>query len=626
MSENRILDSINSPEDIRRLSNEECQILARELRERVLSIVSILGGHLASSLGVVELTLALHRVYNTPRDLLVWDVGHQAYIHKLITGRKDVFPTLRQWNGISGFLRRSESEFDTFGAGHASTSISAALGMALARDARGDDHKVVAVIGDGAMTGGMSFEALNYAGYLQTDLTVVLNDNERSISNNVGALSVYLKQIKQSSLVNRAKGIFGGEDSPLTQAIEELERRLERSVRELINPENMGEYFQALGFNYLGPIDGHDQRLVEAALKVAKRQKKPTVVHLLTVKGKGYRTSEEDSVKWHGPSAFNKVDWTVKKKAAPPTYQETFAKSLIELAEEDERIVGITAAMATGTGMDKFGARFPKRYHDVGIAEQNAVTMAAGMSIGGLKPVCAIYSTFLQRAYDQIVHDVALQNLDVTFCMDRAGLVGNDGPTHHGVFDIAYLSCLPNIVLAAPRDESYMKPLLRTLLYHPGPGAMRYPRGNGNGVDLEPEPKVAIGKGELLRSGQDVAIVALGSMVSPALEAAEVLADSGIEATVIDAVWAKPMDKELILRAGRECGMVVTIEEAQVRGGFGEAVASLLGTEEVAVKNLGLPDRFIDHGPQAKLREVTGLDARGIADSVRQTVKTALKR
>jgi len=606
------LEQIDSPQDLKRLNVPELEKLAEEIREAIIEVVlGKTGGHFAPNLGTVELTLALHYVFDSPRDKIVWDVGHQAYPHKLVTGRRDRFHTIRQEGGLSGFLQREESLHDHFGAGHASTSISAALGMAVAAKLRGERYHTIAVIGDGALTGGMAYEALNHAGALQVPLIVVLNDNEMSIAPNVGALARYLTRVRTDTRYRQAKV----EIERLLRRLPQGERLVELSYRFLDGLKEVvyrTMIWEELGFTYIGPIDGHNLRELIETFQLVKTFDSPVFVHVLTVKGKGYQPAEDDPFKHHSAA--------VKVPGAPPTpprYQDVFGQTLVELAAKNDRIVAITAAMPDGTGLLPLAAAYPDRFFDVGIAEQHAVTFAAGLATQGLRPVCAIYSTFLQRAYDQVIHDVCIQKLPVVFAMDRAGLVGEDGRTHHGVFDVAYLRCLPNMVLMAPKDEDELRHMLATALaYEEGPIALRYPRGSGVGVPMLGEPRVLpIGRAELLREGSDVAIVALGATVLPAERAADILAERGIRATVINARFVKPLDRSLILDAARECGCLVTVEEAQLAGGFGSAVLETLADAGllIPVLRLGLADRFFDHAPQASLRRQAGIDAESIA-------------
>jgi len=616
-----VLDRIGSPADLKGLDRGELRQLAEDLRREIVQTVSRTGGHLASSLGVVELTIALHRVLDSPRDKIVWDVGHQAYAHKLLTGRRDRFPTLRQLDGLSGFPKRSESPHDCFDVGHSSTSISAALGMAAARDRRGGDEKIVAVIGDGSMTAGLAYEGLNQAGHLKKNLVVVLNDNEMSISPNVGALSSFLSRKMTSDFFVRLKkegkhllGAMPGIGKDLLQ----LASRAEHSLKGFFTP---GMLFEAFGFDYFGPIDGHDlDKLLETLANVVKLEG-PVLVHVVTRKGQGFRPAEQAPSRFHGVGPFDPDTGEVAGgKGGEETYTGVFGRTLTELAEKDERLVAITAAMAEGTGLKEFARRFPDRFYDVGIAEQHAVTFAAGLACFGLKPVVAIYSTFLQRAYDQVLHDVCLQNLPVIFALDRGGLVGADGPTHHGTFDLSFLRCIPNLVFMVPRDEVELRRAMETARRHEGPFAFRYPRGKARGlaVDGVPEP-VPVGRGEWLRRGDDVSIVAIGSTVADALRAAELLEREGISAGVIDPRFIKPLDEELLLAAAGS-GLVVTVEENVLQGGFGSALCELFADAAVNVPviRLGLPDRFIEQGGQDELRARYGIDAAGIAERVRR--------
>ena len=622
------LSEITHPNQLHGLSIRQLQQIARQIREKHLQTIAASGGHLGPGLGVVELTLALYQTLDLDRDKVIWDVGHQAYPHKLITGRYSGFHTLRQKDGVAGYLKRCESKFDHFGAGHASTSISAALGMALARDLRGDKFKVAAIIGDGALTGGMALEAINHAGHLpKTNLLVILNDNEMSISPNVGAISRYLNKMRLSApvqfladnLEEQVKHIpFVGES--LTPELHRLKGGMKR-----LAVSKVGAIIEELGFTYLGPVDGHNLAELIATFEQAHHIQGPVLVHVATVKGKGYEIAEKDQVGYHAQSPF---DLTTGKaipssKPKPPGYSKVFAHTLVKLAENNPKIIGITAAMATGTGLDKLASKLPKQYIDVGIAEQHAVTLGAGLACEGMRPVVAIYSTFLQRAYDQIVHDVCIQNLPVFFCMDRAGIVGADGPTHQGMYDIAYLRCLPNMVLMAPKDEAELQQMVVTgVNYTDGPIAMRYPRGNGYGVPLMEEgwESLPIGKGEILRHGDDLLLIGFGSMVHPAMQVAEILREHGIEATVINARFAKPLDTELILPLAKQIGRVVTLEEGCLMGGFGSAVAEALldANVVVPVKRIGIPDVLVDHAEPNESKADLGLTSPQIAETVRQ--------
>lgn len=602
------------------------QQIARQIRDKHLQTVAATGGHLGPGLGVVELTLGLYQTLDLDRDKVIWDVGHQAYPHKLITGRYSSFHTLRQKDGIAGYLKRCENKFDHFGAGHASTSISAALGMALARDQKEEKFKVVAIIGDGALTGGMALEAINHAGHLpKTNLLVVLNDNEMSISPNVGAIPRYLNKMRLSGPVQFLKDNFEEQFKQIPFVGESLSPelgRIKEGMKRLAVPK-VGAVFEELGFTYMGPVDGHSLEELIATFQQAHQIQGPVLVHVATVKGKGYEIAEKDQVGYHAQSPFNLTTGKAipSNKPKPPAYSKVFAHTLVKLAEQNPKIIGITAAMATGTGLDKLQAKLPNQYIDVGIAEQHAVTLAAGLSTEGMRPVVAIYSTFLQRAYDQIIHDVCIQNLPVFFCMDRAGIVGADGPTHQGMYDIAYLRCIPNMVLMAPKDEAELQRMIVTGIdYTKGPIAMRFPRGNGYGVPLMEEgwEPLEIGKGEILRHGDDVLMVSYGTMVNPALQAAEVLSEHGIQATVINARFAKPLDTELIFPLARKIGRVVTLEEGCVMGGFGSAVAEALLDADIMVpiKRIGVPDILVEHAEPNESKAELGLTSPQIAQRV----------
>ncbi|HUE81877.1 MAG TPA: 1-deoxy-D-xylulose-5-phosphate synthase [Pyrinomonadaceae bacterium] len=623
-----LLEKIHSPADLRRLPPDHLQTVSDEIRQYILETMSRVGGHTGASLGAVELAVALHYAFDTPRDRLVWDVGHQAYAHKILTGRREMLPTIKQYGGISGFLRRDESEYDTFGAGHASTSISAALGMAIARDRKDEHHHVVALIGDASLAGGMAMEAINQAGHLKTRLIVVLNDNEMSIAPAVGALTGYLNRIRTAQGYHRFKDEVG----ETLLAIPSLGERLHhaaKTMKDAIAAAVLpGALVSELGFKYIGYVDGHNPRALVAALREAQHVKDgPVIVHALTTKGKGYREAEQDYYRWHATGPFDlKTGKAVKSAAPAPTYTAVFGQTLCELMAKDKRIVALTAAMPDGTGVCKALEKFPERAFDVGIAEQHCVTFAAGMSCEGLKPVCAIYSTFLQRGFDQLVHDVCIQNLDVKFCLDRGGIAGGDGPTHHGLLDIAYLRAIPNIVVMAPKDEGEMRDMMLTMIDHVGPAAMRYPRGNGVGAPLDREPELLeIGKGEILRDGGEVAIIAYGSMLHPSLSAAENLAKEGIETTVVNARFVKPLDSQLLLALARTKRLLVTVEEAYLAGGFGAAVLELLEEnglqDKVRVVRMGIPDRLVSHGDPRLLLAKYGLDADGIYTRVKESVE-----
>ena len=597
-----MLEKIDSPEDLKQLTIEELPKLADEIREFMIKSISKTGGHLAPNLGAVEITLALHYVLNSPKDRIVWDVGHQSYIHKILTGRKDRFHTLRQYKGISGFPKIEESEHDAFGVGHASTSLSAALGIAKARDINKQDFEVAAVIGDGALTGGVALEGLNQIGYLQPNMILILNDNKMSISLNVGALSNYTHRISKTQTYQRVKAdiktLMQNGNKPVVE-------RLKKNLKEIGSP---GLLFEKLGINYIGPVDGHNVKDMINAIKEAKLIKGPTLIHAITVKGKGYEHAENNATRFHGLGQFNIDNGENIKCANNITYTEAFGNTLVKLAEDNKKIIGITAAMPDGTGIIKFAQRFPDRFFDVGIAEQHAVTFAAGLALHGLKPVTAIYSTFLQRAYDQIIHDVCLQNLDVTFVLDRAGVVGDDGPTHHGTFDLSFLRHIPNMIIMSPKDENELQHMLKTAIEHKGPAALRYPRGCGLGVKLEEPKLLEIGKCEILKEGKDITLVAIGNMVEPAVEAGKQL-----DATVINARFAKPIDPEIINQI-KKTGKAIIIEENTIKGGFGSAILEMLNEENIKadVKILGIPDKFIEHGSQAKLRELCGLTKENI--------------
>ncbi len=603
-----LLSSIQNPSDLRKLTPAELDLLAGEIREELIRVVTKTGGHLGASLGTVELAIALHAVFESPNDAIVWDVGHQAYTHKLLTGRLDRFETLRQEGGICGFLSRDESTHDAFGAGHASTAISAALGMAVAHhlDDPKTDRRAVAVIGDGALTGGMAFEGLNNAGNQQFPFIVVLNDNEMSIAPNVGAISKYLDRVRTDTRYNRAKDDIQAllEKMPQGDLLIELGKRWKDSFKEFVYHRMIWE---ELGFTYLGPISGHDIRTLVDSLRQARQLRTPVFLHVLTEKGKGYADAESDLERSHSVAARPIGSAT----SAPPKYQDVFAQTLIELANDDPRIVGITAAMPTGTSLNKFCKVHPDRFFDVGIAEQHAVTFAAGLATQGYRPVCAIYSTFLQRAYDQIIHDVCLQRLPVIFALDRAGFAGDDGRTHHGIFDLSYLGCLPGITIMAPRNEAELRNMLKTAVTHEsGPVAIRYPRGASVGVSLDgPMETIQLGRGEVLRYGTDVGIISIGVMAEAAQAAAKSLDLLGIQAQVVDARFAKPLDEQLILDTAKQCGCLVTIEENVAAGGFGARVLELLAEHQVTipVTVLGVPDQIFEQASQRRLREMAGL-------------------
>lgn len=623
-----VLDRIHTPQDLRSLSLQELERLAGEIRQAIIRTVSRTGGHLAPNLGVVELTLALHRVFDTPKDKLIWDVGHQCYVHKIVTGRREQLETLRQFGGLSGFPSRHESPYDAFGTGHSSTAISAALGMAVARDFRGEDFAVVAVVGDGAMTAGMAFEALNHAGHLQKPLIVVLNDNEMSIARNVGALAEYLARIRTNPRYSRSKEEFESLVSripALGPKMVRLAERLRDSLKYLVVP---GMFFEELGFTYLGPIDGHNLGVLITVLEQAKTTRNPVLVHVLTCKGKGYGPAEKDPDIFHGVGPFD-VATGKPVKTGRLSYTEVFGRTLVELAADDPRIVAITAAMPAGTGLVDFSRAYPDRFFDVGIAEQHAVTFAAGLATQGYKPVVAIYSTFLQRAFDQVLHDVALQKLPVIFALDRGGIVGEDGVTHQGLFDFAYLRIIPNMVVMAPKDENELRHMLKTAVAYGGPIAFRYPRGTGTGCPLEQEVRtLPIGRAEVLQEGDDLAILAVGNMVPVALEAARELARRSIGAAVINARFVKPLDEECILTYAAQTRKVLTVEEHVLAGGFGSAVLELLsarGLWDVKVARLGIPDIFVEHGAPEILRARYGLTAPDLVNVAETLLQQAKK-
>ncbi|WP_134214450.1 1-deoxy-D-xylulose-5-phosphate synthase [Pelotomaculum propionicicum] len=615
----RLLKQVNSPRDIRPMTYQQLQELAKEIRHLLIETVAKTGGHLAPSLGMVELTLGLHKVFDSPVDKIVWDVGHQSYSHKIITGRRDEFDTLRQFGGISGFPRPAESVHDAFGTGHSSTSISAALGLAIARDLKGEDHSVVAVIGDGAMTGGMAFEALNHAGHLKKDMIVILNDNEMSIAQNVGAMSGYLTRMRTDPMYSKGKEELEQlmRKVPIGSTLLRLVERFKDSLKYLVVP---GMLFEEMGFKYLGPIDGHDIKAVVNVLQRAKATKGPVLVHALTKKGKGYRPAESNPDRFHGVGPFDPVSGEIIKNNKAPSYTDIFGRTMIKLARDNDNIVAVTAAMTSGTGLTNFARLYPKRFFDVGIAEQHAVTMSAALAAGGYHPVVAIYSTFLQRAFDQILHDVSLQNKPVTFAVDRSGVVGEDGATHHGLFDFAYLRSIPNMVIMAPKDENELQHMLATAVSHPGPAAVRYPRGAGCGARLDDDYMVLpLGKSEVLRKGSDVTLLAIGSMVNLAVEAAAALAGKGIEATVINARFVKPLDEECIIHYAGRTGNLFTIEEHVLSCGFGSAVLELLsarGIRDVRVQCIGIPDTFVEHGTPALLKARYGLSAEQVVRAV----------
>lgn len=610
-----LLDTVHSPEDLRKLERALLPQLAAELREFLVESVSKTGGHLSSNLGTVELTIALHTVFNTPQDKLVWDVGHQTYVHKILTGRRAAMSALRMQGGIAGFPKREESPYDTFGTGHSSTSISAALGMAAAAKLRGSEERAVAIIGDGAMTGGMAFEALNNAGAMDANLLVILNDNDMSISRPVGALNNYLAKLLSGRFYSAMRR---GSEKMLKgmPPVLEFAKRAEEHAKGMMIP---GTMFEEFGFNYIGPIDGHDINVLLDTLSNIRKLEGPQFLHIVTQKGKGYDKAEEDCLLYHGVSKFDRSSGIVAKPAPQPTYTQVFGSWLCDMAAADEKLVGITPAMCEGSGMQEFAEQFPQRYFDVGIAEQHALTFAAGMACEGFKPVVAIYSTFLQRAYDQLIHDIAIQNLPVLLAIDRGGLVGADGATHAGSFDLSFLRCIPNMTLMTPADENECRQMLSTAYQMNSPTAVRYPRGTGPGVAIQKDlATMVVGKAEVRRTGKKIAILAFGSMLAPALEAGEKL-----DASVVNMRFVKPLDEALILQMAREHTLLVTVEENAIQGGAGAAVAECLAQQGVSIPllHLGLPDRFIEQGEHKKLLADCGLDAAGILRSI-QTATT----
>ena len=605
-----LLDTVHMPEQLRHLSRKQLPELAKELREFLVESVSQTGGHLSSNLGVVELTIALHYVFNTPEDRLVWDVGHQTYPHKILTGRRNAMSELRKSGGIAGFPRRNESVFDTFGTGHSSTSISAALGMAVAAKKTGSDRRAVAIIGDGAMTAGMAFEALNNAGAMDANLLVILNDNDMSISPNVGALQNYLAKLLSGRLYTNVRK-SGEKVLGVMPPVLEFAKRAEEHVKGMVTPSTL---FEEFGFNYIGPIDGHNLDTLIVTLNNIKKLDGPQFLHIVTEKGRGYAPAENEPGKFHGVGKFNPEDGCAINSSTKKTYTQVFSDWLVDMAKENELLIGITPAMSDGSGMNAFAETYPNRFYDVGIAEQHALTFAAGMACDGLKPVVAIYSTFLQRAYDQLIHDIALQNLPVMFAIDRAGLVGADGPTHAGSFDLSFLRCIPNIIVMTPSDEQECRQMLTTAFYHNGPSAVRYPRGGGPGEALQSDlSTLPIGKGQLRRQGQKIAILAFGSMLAPALEAAEKL-----NATVANMRFVKPLDIDLIENLAKSHDLIITIEENAIMGGAGAAVmeAMQLLNIETPMLCLGLPDHFIEHGVHENMLAECGLDADGIINAI----------
>lgn len=605
-----LLNTINTPDDLRRLNKEQLPQLARELREFLVESVSKTGGHLSSNLGTVELTLALHYIYNTPEDRLVWDVGHQTYAHKIITGRREAMSKLRMAGGIAGFPKRDESRYDAFGTGHSSTSISAALGMAVAAQLDGSARRAVAIIGDGAMTGGMAFEALNNAGAMETNLLVILNDNDMSISRPVGALNNYLAKLMSGRFYSAVRNT-GEKALRGIPTVHEFAKRAEEHVKGMVIP---GTMFEEFGFNYIGPIDGHDINVLLDTLSNIRKLEGPQFLHVVTQKGKGYDKAEEDCLLYHGVSKFDRTNGITPKPASKPTYTQIFGNWLCDMAAQDQRLVAITPAMCEGSGLAEFAERFPTRYFDVGIAEQHALTFAAGLACDGYRPVVAIYSTFLQRAYDQLIHDIAIQNLPVVFAIDRGGLVGADGATHAGSFDLSYLRCIPNMTVMTPADENECRQMLYTGMQLNSPSAVRYPRGVGPGITIENAMQaLPVGKGELRRTGKRVAILAFGSMLAPALQVGEQL-----DATVVNMRFVKPLDVELVLRLATEHELLVTVEENTIQGGAGSAVSECLQQHGVtrSLLQLGLPDRFIEQGEPTQMLADCGLDAKGLLEAI----------
>jgi 1-deoxy-D-xylulose-5-phosphate synthase len=621
-----ILTHIDSPEDLKDLTIDQLEQLAQEVRDLIIRTVSERGGHLASSLGAVELTLALLKVFSPPGDRIVFDVGHQSYAYKILTGRRDFFHTLRTRGGIAGFPKRSESAYDPFDMGHAGNAISVAAGMAQARCFSGLDHKVIAVVGDGSLTCGVTYEALNQAGAAEKDLIIILNDNEMSISPNVGAMAAYLNRIMTGQIVTRfreeIKAFLKTIPGSMGRSMYGLAKQFEEVLKGFLTP---GRLFEDLGFKYVGPIDGHRIKHLVETLKNVRRFREPVLIHTITRKGKGYQQAEENPSHFHGISPFEVETGQPKKSVSSPTYTSVFGATIMKLAESDPSIVAITAAMEYGTGLAEFARTYPDRFFDVGIAEQHGVIFAAGLAREGYRPVVAIYSTFIQRAYDHLIHDVCMQGFPVVFALDRAGIVGEDGPTHHGVFDLAFARSIPNLVVMAPSDEDELADMLLTALSADGPSAIRYPRSVGPGIHPKPQPcRVPVGKGRMLATGQDVLIIAVGSMAYPALEAARMLAKEGISAGVLDPRFVKPLDNDLILREAGAVGKVLTVEEGVLQGGFGSSVAELLADEGmgiVSVRRMGIPDRFVEHGTREELLDDLGLTPHGIAGQARDLLE-----
>lgn len=619
------LKNVCSPEDLAGLSFEEMADLAKEIRELMIGTVACNGGHIASNLGVVELTMALHKVFNSPRDKIVFDVGHQSYVHKILTGRREQFATLRTYKGICGFPRRDESEHDAFGAGHSSTSVSAALGIALARDLSGEKHKVIAVIGDGSLTGGLAFEGLNHAGHLERDLIVVLNDNEMSISKNVGAVSHYLAKMRLTPTYSWAKHnieFFLRRIPAIGDSVANTAERMKSSVKYLLIP---GMFFEELGFTYLGPIDGHDLPLLVEVLEKAKTLRTPVLVHVLTQKGKGYAPAECRADKFHGVGPFCIDSGKSIKTALAPTYTSVFGDAMVELAAQIPELVGITAAMSDGTGLDQFAAKYPERFFDVGIAEQHAVTMAAGLASQGKRPVVAVYSTFSQRAFDSLIHDVCLQNLPVIMALDRAGLVGEDGPTHHGAFDLSFARLIPNLTVMAPKDEAELRDMLYTALQLEGPVLLRYPRGRSDGFVLNEQPtQLPVGRSEWIKQGTELVFLAVGTMVQTALKAAEVLEKCGVSTGVVNIRFVKPLDQQVVEMVAQTARWIVTMEENSLMGGFGSAVLEAIndaGRQGPRILRLGLPDCFVEQGSREELLNCLRLDPAGVIEQVKAFIE-----
>jgi 1-deoxy-D-xylulose-5-phosphate synthase len=614
-----LLDNLSGPESLRSMDVPTLNRLADEVRDGLVRTIAKVGGHFAPNLGVIELTIAMYHAYGIPEDKIIWDVGHQCYPHKMLTGRWKQLSSIKQYGGISGYLRRDESKYDLFGAGHASTSLSAALGFAKARDLRGSKEHVLAVIGDGSLTGGMALEAMLNIGDQKTDMVVVLNDNNMSIAENVGALATMLAKLRLNPRFQKAQSAFKS-SIPKEALLYKAASGARHAATHLVAPANTGLFFEELGFQYIGPLDGHDIGFLAEVFEEVKRLKGPVLLHVNTTKGKGYVPAEGDQRTWHAVSAFNIEDGNLEKKASGVSYTQAFVESLNEVAVNHPEVVAITAAMPDGTGLAKFAEKFPERFFDVGIAEQHAVTFAAGLAAGGFRPVCAIYSTFLQRAYDQIIHDVCLQNLPVVFCIDRAGLVGDDGATHHGAMDIAYMRCIPGMSFMAPCDTAELREMVRyALTEHQGPIAIRYPRGSTELLEPKPQP-IRHGLSQTLMSGGDVALLAVGPMVNQALEAARILRDSHkIDCTVVNVRWIKPLDIEMLTRVAESARLIVTLEDGVITGGFGSAVTEAIqdmGKHHIAVKRIGLPDSYVEHGPIPKLQELCGMDAKSVVQTV----------